>query len=101
VLSLRSDRILKMNHQSRADNSTEKVLRSLLAPDLLIIDEFGLRRLNSQQSRDFYEVILERHRRASTIVTSNWPSRSGSPVSMTPSSHRVLSIGWRTTPTRS
>jgi DNA replication protein DnaC len=34
-------------------------------------DDFGLRRLNAQQSSDFYEVIIERHRRASTIVTSN------------------------------
>ncbi|MGH8647607.1 MAG: ATP-binding protein [Gammaproteobacteria bacterium] len=40
-------------------------------PDLLIIDDFGLRRLNTQQSSDFYEVIIERHRRSSTIVTSN------------------------------
>ncbi len=71
VLFLRSDALLKLIHQSRADNSTERVLRSLLAPDLLIIDDFGLRRLNPQQSSDFYEVIIERHRRASTIVTSN------------------------------
>lgn len=71
VLFLRSDHLLKMIHQSRADNSTERVLRSLLAPDLLIIDDFGLKRLNPQQSSDFYEVIIERHRRASTIVTSN------------------------------
>lgn len=71
VLFLRSDDLLKQIHQSRADNSTERVLRSLLAPDLLIIDDFGLRRLSAQQSSDFYEVIIERHRRASTIVTSN------------------------------
>ena len=71
VLFLRSDALLKLIHQSRADNSTERVLRSLLAPDLLIIDDFGLRRLNAQQSSDFYEVIIERHRRATTIVTSN------------------------------
>lgn len=71
VLFLRSDHLLKTIHQSRADNSTERVLRSLLLPDLLIIDDFGLRRLNAQQSSDFYEVIIERHRRASTIVTSN------------------------------
>lgn len=71
VLFLRSDELLKRIHQSRADNSTEKVLRSFLAPDLLIIDDFGLRRLSAQQSSDFYEVIIERHRRASTIVTSN------------------------------
>jgi DNA replication protein DnaC len=71
VLFLRSDALLKLIHQSRADNSTERVIRSLLAPDLLIIDDFGLRRLNAQQSSDFYEVIIERHRRASTVVTSN------------------------------
>lgn len=71
VLFLRSDHLLRMIHQSRADNSTERVIRSLLAPDLLILDDFGLRRLNPQQSSDFYEVIIERHRRASTIVTSN------------------------------
>ena len=42
VLFLRSDRLLKTIHQSRADNSTERVLRSLLAPDLLIIDSFAV-----------------------------------------------------------
>lgn len=71
VLFLRSDALLKLFHQSRADNSTERVVRSLLAPDLLVIDDFGLRRLNPQQSSDFYEIIIERHRRASTLVTSN------------------------------
>jgi DNA replication protein DnaC len=71
VLFLRSDALLKLIHQSRADNSTERVLRGLLTPDLLIIDDFGLRRLNAQQSSDFYEVIIERHRRTSTVVTSN------------------------------
>lgn len=71
VLFLRSDAMLKLIQQSRADNSTEKVIRALLAPDLLIVDDFGLRRLNAQQSSDFYEVVIERHRRGSTIVTSN------------------------------
>lgn len=71
VLVLRTDAMLKLLHQSRADNSTDKVLRRLLAPDVLILDDFGLRRLDAQQSSDFYEVVLERHRRASTIVTSN------------------------------
>jgi DNA replication protein DnaC len=71
VLFLRSDDLLRRMHQSRADNSTERMLRSLLAPDLLIIDDFGLKRLTAQQSSDFYEVVIERHKRASTIVTSN------------------------------
>lgn len=71
VLFLRADRMFQALHQSRADHSTEKVFRRLLAPDLLILDDFGLRRLTAQQSSDLYEVILERHRRASTIVSSN------------------------------
>ncbi|MDH3728769.1 MAG: IS21-like element helper ATPase IstB [Myxococcales bacterium] len=71
VLFLRADQMLKEIHQSRADNSTERVLRALLAPDVLIIDDFGLRRLDIQQSSDFYDVIIERHRHATTIVTSN------------------------------
>jgi DNA replication protein DnaC len=71
VRFLRADHLLQRLHQSRADNSTEQVLRGLLAPDVLIIDDFGLRRLDARQSSDLYEIILERHRRASTIVTSN------------------------------
>jgi DNA replication protein DnaC len=71
VLFLRADRMFDSLHQSRADHSTEKVLRKLLAPDLLVVDDFGLRRLSAEQSSDLYQVVLERHRRASTIVTSN------------------------------
>ena len=56
-----------------------------LAPHLLIIDDFGRRRLIAQQSSDFCEVIIERHRRASTIVTSNraieeWIPRFDDPI---------------------
>lgn len=71
VLFLRADHLLQDLHQARADHSTDKVFRRLLAPDVLIVDDFGLRRLDAEQSSDLYEVILERHRRASTIVTSN------------------------------
>jgi DNA replication protein DnaC len=71
VLFLRADRLFQLFLQSRADHSTEKVLRRLLAPDVLLVDDFGLRRLDARQSSDFYEIVHERHRRASTIVTSN------------------------------
>jgi DNA replication protein DnaC len=71
VLSIRSDTLLKTMHQSRADHSTERVLRSYLTPTLLLIDDFGLKRLTAQQSSDLYEIIIERHKRSSTIITSN------------------------------
>jgi DNA replication protein DnaC len=71
VLFLRADTMLKDLHQSRADHSTDKVLRRLLTPDLLVVDDFGLRRLDPMQSNDLYEVVIGRHKRASTVFTSN------------------------------
>ena len=46
-------------------------MRSWLAPDLLLLDDFGLRKLTAQQSGDFYDVLVGRHRRAATIITSD------------------------------
>jgi DNA replication protein DnaC len=64
-------KLLLALHQSRADNSFERELRGWLAPDLLILDDFGLRQLTAQQSSDIYDVLVERDRRAATIITSN------------------------------
>ena len=64
-------KLLKLLHQSRADHAFERELRAWLAPDLLILDDFGLRKLAAQESSDLYDVLVERHRRAATILTSN------------------------------
>jgi DNA replication protein DnaC len=64
-------KLLLALHQSRADNSFERELRGWLTPDLLILDDFGLRTLTAQQSSDIYDVLVERDRRAATIITSN------------------------------
>lgn len=71
TLFIRADAMLKELKQSRADHSTEKTLRKLIAADLLIIDDFGLRKLDHDQSSDMYEVIIERHKKATTALTSN------------------------------
>ena len=71
MLFCRADELFKEFLQSRADHTTSKTLRRYLAPHLLIVDDFALRRLDARQSSDIYEVIIERHKRASTIFTSN------------------------------
>lgn len=71
VLFIRADTMLKQLRQSRADNSTDKLMRKLISQDLLIVDDFGLRKLNHERSCDLYEIIIERHKRSSTIITSN------------------------------
>src|SRR5437899_2427533 len=35
------------------------------------MDLFGLRKLSGQASSDFYDLVVERHTRAATIITSN------------------------------
>jgi DNA replication protein DnaC len=67
----RADRLLKELGQARADHTFEAVFRRYLAPELLILDDFGLQRLSAQPSQDLYELIIERHRRSSFILTSN------------------------------
>lgn len=71
VLFTRADAMLKTLAQSRADNSFDRQLRQYLSPDVLVVDDFGLRRLSGFASSDLYELIIERHMRSSTLVTSN------------------------------
>jgi DNA replication protein DnaC len=56
---------------SRADNSFRQKLKRYTQPDLLIIDEFGLKKLNQTSVDDLYEVISKRYEINSTIITSN------------------------------
>jgi DNA replication protein DnaC len=73
VLFLKAVKFFRTLQASRADNSWDAELRRMLAPDLLIIDDFGLKPMTMMQAEDFYEVIAERHLRGSIIVTSNRP----------------------------
>jgi len=71
VLFTSARKMFKELFQARADLTFEKTLRRFLSPELLIIDDFGLSQLDASQSSDLYEIVVERHRRTSTIVTSN------------------------------
>jgi len=67
----RCDRLLKRLKASRLDNSHDAEIRRLLRVDLLILDDFALQPMDSLDTADLYEVIVERHRKAPTITTSN------------------------------
>ena len=71
VLALRADRMLKTLKHARLDQSYEAELRKLIAVDLLIVDDFALDAMDPTESRDTYEILTERHRAGSMIVTSN------------------------------
>jgi DNA replication protein DnaC len=67
----RTDVLLKRLRASRLDNSHDLEIRKLIRVDLLILDDFALQAFDPLDTADVYELIVERHRSASTIVTSN------------------------------
>ena len=73
VLFEKTTRLLADLGAGHLDGTWERRLRRYLAPDLVILDDFGLRAFTERQGEDLYEFISERVRRGSTIVTSNRP----------------------------
>jgi len=71
VLMFRTERLLKRLRAARLDASYEAELRRLLKVDLLILDDFALQAYDHQETQDLYEIVVERHRRASLVVVSN------------------------------
>lgn len=59
--------------RDEAFNQQEKALNKYLKPDLLLIDDMGLKALPKQSGEYLLEVIMRRYENRSTIMTSNRP----------------------------
>jgi DNA replication protein DnaC len=53
--------------------SRGKPLSRYLKPDLLIVDDMGLKQLPAQAGEYLFEIIMRRHENRSTMMTSNRP----------------------------
>lgn len=51
----------------------ERVLQKYLKPDLLIIDDMGMKQLPKRSGEYLFEVVMRRHELRSTMMTSNRP----------------------------
>jgi DNA replication protein DnaC len=67
----KTSRLLSELGGGHADHTWEQRLRRLARVDLLILDDFGLREFTIQQGDDFYELVSERHKTGSMVLTSN------------------------------
>ena len=67
----RAGKLFKRLKAARLDNSVDAEMRRLAHVPLLIIDDFCLQALDATETADFYELIVERHHTAATVVTSN------------------------------
>ena len=74
VKYLRLPRFLEEIAIAHADGSFGKLLVQILKVDLLIFDDFALSpALNSDQRRDIFNIIEDRHQLKSTLITSQLP----------------------------
>jgi len=71
VLFIAAQRLFAQLRGSRADQSYEKKLLRFTTPDLLIVDDLGLRPLERDEPLDLYEIIRARYEKGSMILTSN------------------------------
>jgi DNA replication protein DnaC len=71
VLFTRADAMLHTLKKSRFDNSRDDEMLTLTTVDLLIVDDFALEPMSRDESKDVYQLFVERTGRASTIITSN------------------------------
>jgi DNA replication protein DnaC len=67
----RADALLRLLRQSRMDNSRDALMTELTTIDVLIVDDFALESMTREESRDVYQLFVERNARLPTIVTSN------------------------------
>jgi len=67
----RADALLRLLRQSRMDNSRDALMIELTTVDLLIVDDFALEPMTREESRDVYQLFVDRNARLPTIVTSN------------------------------
>lgn len=59
--------------ESVADGTRREFMESLTTVPLLIVDDFGMRKLPLTAAEDLLEIIMRRYERASTLLTSNRP----------------------------
>ena len=95
ALFVNTYKMLKHINGGRADGTLERRFQTYLRPDLLVLDDFGLKPLHPPAPEDLYDVINERYERGSILLTSNrapeeWPELFGSPLLASAGLDRLL-----------
>lgn len=95
----RADRLHKRLKACRLDGTYDQEMRKLIGVDLLIVDDVTLQPLDAVATSDFYDLVVERHRRAATVFTSNrdtseWLAVMADPLLAQSAIDRVTSAAW-------
>lgn len=74
---IRLNRLLWELMIAKGDGRYAKLLGNLAKVDALLLDDWGLMKLNAENRRDLLEVLEDRHGIRSTIATSQLQWRNG------------------------
>jgi DNA replication protein DnaC len=61
--------------EAEALRERKQLVQRLTKVDLLVIEDFGMKRLGPSAAEDLLEVFVRRHEKASTVVTTNRPTQ--------------------------
>jgi len=73
VLYRETHLLLEELGEATIDGTRKQYMESVSTVALLIIDDFGMRRLPPTAAEDLLEIIMRRYERASTLLTTNRP----------------------------
>lgn len=73
VRYFRTSRLLEMLSVAHGDGRFTKLIQQLAKTDVLIMDDWGLEKMNLAQRNDLLEIMEDRHGLKSTLITSQLP----------------------------
>lgn len=73
VLYYQLHELLDVLIEANATGIKKTITQKLLTPDLLILDDLGMKKLQSDRAEELLEIIMRRYEKNSTIMTSNRP----------------------------
>jgi DNA replication protein DnaC len=73
VLYREAHKLLEELADATLDGNRKEHVELLTTVPLLIVDDLGMRRLPLTAAEDLLEIIMRRHERASSLITSNRP----------------------------
>ena len=61
--------------QAEATGARRDFVRQLTRVDLLVLEDFGMKKLGASAAEDLLEIFVRRHEAGSTLITTNRPTQ--------------------------
>jgi DNA replication protein DnaC len=66
-------KLVRALSNANADGSLTKLLKKIDKVQVLVVDDWGLAKMEERQCREFLEILDDRHGHGSTVITSQFP----------------------------